>query len=369
MTSRERMLVAMRNKQPDMVPVAPDISNMIPARLTGKPFWDIYLYDNPPLWKAYIDAVRYFGFDGWLPLYQGLGRGEWLDENVVIVERTEERLVTRRFEVHNGRKEWSDCVTVYPVGDPPTHLLAEKIGLQAPPHTYEPIEGAAHPFNPEEVLPLAKQQMKDDGVVGLSIGIPMLGSVEAVYSYYDDPESWHRKAREYEEKLADETKRICELNPDFILTGGSGTLVFQTVDIFRELGLPSLKIITSVAREMGVPTQVHSCGPERALVEICANETDLDSINPLEPPPMGDCDLAELKRKFGKKISLMGNLHTTEVMLHGTPESVAAASKWCIDAAAEGGGFILSTGDQCGRDTPEENILAMIETARTHGRY
>ena len=66
MTSRERMLIAMKNGQPDMVPVAPDISNMIPCKLTGKPFWDIYLYQDPPRWKTYIDAVRYFGFDGWL---------------------------------------------------------------------------------------------------------------------------------------------------------------------------------------------------------------------------------------------------------------------------------------------------------------
>jgi hypothetical protein len=65
MSSKERMLAAFRNQQPDMVPVAPDISNMIPARRTGKPFWDIYLHGDPPLWRAYVDAVRYFGFDGW----------------------------------------------------------------------------------------------------------------------------------------------------------------------------------------------------------------------------------------------------------------------------------------------------------------
>jgi uroporphyrinogen decarboxylase len=65
----------------------------------------------------------------------------------------------------------------------------------------------------------------------------------------------------------------------------------------------------------------------------------------------------------------MGNLHTTEVMLKGTPDDVRRASKKAIADAAEGGGFILSTGDQCGRDTPDENILAMVEVARTHGRY
>ena len=40
-----------------------------------------------------------------------------------------------------------------------------------------------------------------------------------------------------------------------------------------------------------------------------------------------------------------------------------------IDDAALGGGFILSTGDQCGRDAPDENLFVMVETARTYGQY
>ena len=64
-----------------------------------------------------------------------------------------------------------------------------------------------------------------------------------------------------------------------------------------------------------------------------------------------------------------GNLHTTEVMLRGKVKDVVAASKRAIDDAAEGGRFILATGDQCGRDTPDSNIRAVVETARTYGRY
>ncbi len=84
---------------------------------------------------------------------------------------------------------------------------------------------------------------------------------------------------------------------------------------------------------------------------------------------MGDCDLVELKRRYGDKIVVKGNLHTTEVMLRGSVQVVRAASRKAIDDAAKGGRFILSTGDQCGRDTPDENIWAMVETARTYGRY
>lgn len=84
---------------------------------------------------------------------------------------------------------------------------------------------------------------------------------------------------------------------------------------------------------------------------------------------MGDCDLAEVKAKFGHRISLMGNLHTIDTMLKGSPDDVEKAAREAIDAAAAGGGFILSTGDQCGRDTPDENLYKLVEVAREYGKY
>ena len=102
---------------------------------------------------------------------------------------------------------------------------------------------------------------------------------------------------------------------------------------------------------------------------MAAEETKLTIIDPLEIPPMGDCNLAELKKLYGDKIILKGNLHTTNIMLYGSKADVIEASKKAIDDAAIEGGFVLSTGDQCGRDTPDENIFAMVETARTYGKY
>jgi uroporphyrinogen decarboxylase len=130
-----------------------------------------------------------------------------------------------------------------------------------------------------------------------------------------------------------------------------------------------LRHVTRLAAELGIPTHVHSCGPEAELVRMAAEETELTIIDPLEVPPMGDCILADLKKRYGKRIVLKGNLHTTDVMLRGSVDDVVRAGRKAIDDGAAGGGFILSTGDQCGRDTPDENIRAMIETARTYGRY
>ena len=379
MTSKERMLVAMMNQKPDRVPVAPDISNMIPCKLTGKPFWDIYLYNNPPRWKAYIDAMRHFGFDGWLEDVPNVFCGGSIPEykvETVIVHKTEDRIITRQYtEKEKGKKEWSEVVTVYYRDNPPTTLRASKVGLEDSPKDWHSIEGVMSQKKDVDLLKEVKGYMGSDGVVGIYVHLPQLGNPELPgYSIYDYQDRYG-EVKEWSEKAEEDAIRRLEkilsapVKPDFVLTGGSGMLVFNTPKIVQDISLPALRKVTKMCKEAGIPTQVHCCGQERALVEICANETDLNSINPLEVPPMGDCDLKEIKEKFGRKLSLMGNLHTTEVMLRGDVKDVEEAAKKAIDDAAEGGGFILSTGDQCGRDTPEENIFKLIEVARTYGMY
>ncbi|NLG50954.1 MAG: hypothetical protein GX552_12680 [Chloroflexi bacterium] len=196
------------------------------------------------------------------------------------------------------------------------------------------------------------------------------GSLETLsYLYYDAPDLIEELREMHERQLLKQAEMVIDARPDFILTGGSGTITLQSPRIARELTLPTLQKITRMAKEAGVLTMVHSCGREYDLVKMCAEETDLNCINPLEEPPMGDCSLAQVKREFGDRLSLMGNLHTTNVMLFGTPEDVERAAIKAIDDAGAGGGFILSTGDQCGRDTPEANIFKLVEVCKTYGRY
>jgi len=373
---RQRLRTVLAGGIPDCVPVAPDFSNMIPARLTGKPFWDLYLYNDPPIWEAYIAAAQYFGIDSLMDGYFPLTFPEevvdegWED---YIVFRSAERIVTRAGRKENGKLAWQETVTVYYVADPPTRRVPPaKIGLPSIPERWEPVEGRKPVDKGPEGLKRVKALMGDQGLVGVFVaGTCALGSVEAIYEYYDNPDKHDRWAEERIEKAVTRFNRVMalEVKPDFLCVGGSGTLVFQTPKIFRQLALPAVKKVIELAHAAGMMTHIHSCGPERALVKIMAEETALTVIDPLEVPPMGDCDLAEIKRLWGRKLTLKGNLHTTRTMLMGTPDDVIAASRKAIDDAADGGRFILSTGDQCGRDTPFENLHAMIETARTHGRY
>jgi len=380
-TPRKRLLTVIRGEVPDCVPVTPDMSNMIPCRLTGKPFWDIYLYNDPPIWEAHIACAKHFNIDGFMDglfaYYAHLDFGDEEDEGPEwerqIVFRSAERIVTQSCFVENGKRHWSKTVDVYYIADSPTGGVApQKIGLPPVPERWEPLEGVKPVDTTPDGFRKAKALMGEQGLVGLSVASSAaLGSPDDIYRYYDNPDKHEQWAAERVESAERYFAKLMKhgVEPDFVSVGGSGTLVYQTVEIFRKIAFPAVKRGIELATEAGIPTHVHSCGPEKALVKIFAEETNLTVIDPLERPPMGDCDLAELKRLYGHTIVLKGNLHTTEVMLRGSVDDVVSASKQAIDDAAAGGRFILSTGDQCGRDTPEENIRAMVETARTYGRY
>jgi uroporphyrinogen decarboxylase len=375
MTPRERLLTVLAGKLPDCVPVTPDFSNMIPARLTGKPFWDLYLYKDPPIWEAYIDCANHFDIDGFMdgnfPLaFPDPDEPDWEE---FIIFRSPDRIVTQRSYLRAGKRIWADTIDVYRRSDPRIYgMPPEKLHLPPVPDHFEPVVGAKQVDTGPEGFKRVKQLMGDRGLVGVAVtGTCAISNERELFNYVDNPDQHERWAAERIEAAERRFAQIMsmEVKPDFLCVGGSGTLIFQTVEIFRQLAFPAVKRAIELATAAGLPTHVHSCGPQRELVRIFAEETDLTVIDPLEGPPMGNCSLAELKKLYGQKLVLKGNLHTTDVMLRGSVRGVIAASKKAIDDAAAGGRFILSTGDQCGRDTPDENLRAMIETARTYGRY
>ncbi|RMD84001.1 MAG: hypothetical protein D6820_01600, partial [Lentisphaerae bacterium] len=111
MTPRERILAVLHGEIPDCVPCCPDISNMVPARLTGKPFWDIYAYQDPPLWKAHIDALNYFDLDGGFELFADPLADDHGWEERVVHRYDDGRFVTQRYNPEQD--EWGKYVTVY----------------------------------------------------------------------------------------------------------------------------------------------------------------------------------------------------------------------------------------------------------------
>jgi uroporphyrinogen-III decarboxylase len=75
-------------------------------------------------------------------------------------------------------------------------------------------------------------------------------------------------------------------------------------------------------------------------------------------------DMGEVWKRVGRKIRLMGNIPTFEILAGGTPEEVKAYSAECIRKTGGGRGLILSAGGAAPPATPAVNVDALAEAAR-----
>ena len=374
MSPKERVMTALRNGQPDRVPATPDMSIMIPCRMTGKPFWEIELNGNPSYTTAYVRAARYLGIDGWV--FNGALDFQYKTppeyETKVLASTPDLREVLTVIHTPDGDLRQ---VTVYPKDNPctVTEKLIKDFEADFPKlrHLYsEVVSYDATRYRAE------RAEVGDTGMLSCGVYPPgfqtffeMMRLEDLAYAHADSPDLFEEWVYLHDRRAVRMAEMAVDAGVDAILTGGSGSLTLQSPDLFRELSFPTIQKITAMTKAAGIISGIHSCGKEYAIVEACANESDLDYINPLEIPPMGDCDLATVKERFGDKLALMGNLHTTEVMLRGTTRDVRRESLKAIRDAGAGGGFVLSTGDQCGRDTPFDNILEMVAVVKEYGVY
>jgi uroporphyrinogen decarboxylase len=336
------------------------------------------LYGKPTLFEAYCKAAEYYGIDGWNVVWSGV---DFIHKNpsgssASIVSQTDERIVQRiRYDTPYG--DLFETVTYFKDNPPSkTEKMIKDIEKDFPKlkHLHANEITGVDASNVAEF----KKMTGDNGVFTLSVGYPGMqtwnecfeGNLQsAVYAYYDHPEIFDEWAELIDRDVVRQAELYLGLKPDLLLLGGSGTLTLSSPELVRKYALPTIKKVCRMAKQAGVLTMLHSCGKSMAFLDMLVNETELDCVNPLEAPPMGDVDLAEVKKLYGNRIALMGNLQTTTVMLRGTPEDVEKAAKKAIDDAAEGGGFLLSTGDQRGRDSPPENLFKLVEVARTYGKY
>jgi uroporphyrinogen decarboxylase len=110
----------------------------------------------------------------------------------------------------------------------------------------------------------------------------------------------------------------------------------------------------------------HSCGNIIDVIDDLA-ETGVDAINPVQVSAMPDT--AKLKAQFGGKITFWGGIDTQRVLPFGSVDDVAAEVRRRIRDLAPGGGFVLTAVHCIQPDVPPENILAMADAAKKYGGY
>ena len=86
---------------------------------------------------------------------------------------------------------------------------------------------------------------------------------------------------------------------------------------------------------------IHCHGRLRDILDMIA-DTGADALEPIETLPLSTADvtLAEVKQRIGRRMCLMGSVQALTLET-GTPQQMRHQVKASIEAAAHGGGFVL----------------------------
>ncbi len=143
---------------------------------------------------------------------------------------------------------------------------------------------------------------------------------------------------------------------------------FISPHFYREFVLPYEGEIARAVRQRGVPAYVHTCGAIHDRLEMMV-EAGFSGLECLDPPPLGNVELADAKRRIGARVFIKGNIDPVNVLLAGTEESVRDDARLRLAAGKPGGGYILSTACSIAPQTRKENVLALREVVEESGRY
>jgi MtaA/CmuA family methyltransferase len=248
-----------------------------------------------------------------------------------------------------------------PAMDEENALLSDKSQL-ARMKVPDPLAGGRM-TNRLEALRLLKERVGKEKVVEGWIEGPCAESADLrginrlMMDFYDDQEFVRDLMDFVVEVELRFAKAQVEAGADMVGIGDAAASLISS-RFYDDLVFPRQKKLADAIRAAGALARLHICGDTRHILEgmgrVGADIVDLDSLAPL----------AEARRKMGLQQVLLGNLDPVRVLRAGTPESVYEAVGECHRQA--GARYIVGAGCEVVRDTPEENMHALMRYAREH---
>ena len=147
---------------------------------------------------------------------------------------------------------------------------------------------------------------------------------------------------------------------DFSSSPGSPDLISPRM--YRKFFWPFDKELVEWVHKKGAKTVFHICGNTMPIIENMAktgaNGISVDSM----------VDMAAARGIIGNT-ALVGNVDPASILMNGTPEMVEEASIEAMTTGGLEGGFVLAPGCDVPPTCPNQNIKAMIDSAKNHGNY
>jgi hypothetical protein len=373
LTPKQRMLRAYRGERCDRAPVAPEFWYYYPAKLLGV---DMLEFSREvPFHQALKQTFETFDCDGWgidfpampNPQVSGESTERWVSEG-----RLEIRSVTHTpaGDLTSGSmldREEPGWVTERPIKDLARDLPAFEVMSLPDPDLMD-------------VTPLVKawEEVGESYLLEAFLGVPFFdyyagsregGLQQGIFDLLEQEQLLEGLRQRHLEHMVHKTRVICERTPLESLFIGCSWSCNSLLGprLWRQWDIPVIAAVVEEAHRHGRLVHIHLHG---RVMETVADVAALgvDCCCPFERPPGGDVEglagLEEVARLLEGKVTMNGNIHTVETLIRGTEADVRQEVAEVWEAFGDSDRVIIGTGDQVGRETPEENLWAMIDEAK-----
>lgn len=136
-------------------------------------------------------------------------------------------------------------------------------------------------------------------------------------------------------------------------------------EFLRKHVFPWHERIGRLVRQKNLPYLFHSDGCYLAVLKDLL-ACGYHAIHPCEPASM---DIEALKRQYGGRLCLCGNIDLDTTLTRGTPQQVEQEVRHRIRTLGPGGGYCCGSSNSVTDYVPYENFLAMREAIQKYGKY
>jgi len=387
MSSRQRLLAAIRGEQPDRVPIAPRLHPFLLERY------------GCACWLHYLEAQKEFEFDPIILIQPwhhvkpdvlpnviayplDVDYSLLLDVKTtmtVIPGREGSFRIKRTFETPAGTL--TDEIEKMP--------LRSQYGIDPTPGIVEPLlkserDLEALPFlfpDPARLnltdLRLIQDAVGERGLIEVQIDSAIdqrasdaFGLANLMIASIERPEFVHRLLRVCQDQVLKETKMVLEAGATMIFASWfyASMSAGWSPKHYRQFFLPLLHEWVELVHSYGAIYHYYDDGKFMANLDAVV-DAGADVISTLPAPPFGDSDLAAVKARVGDRVCLKGNVDVLYVVKQASPDQIEKAVRQAIEAAAPGGRYILATSDAVRDGTPAANLRAFCAAGRKYGDY
>jgi MtaA/CmuA family methyltransferase len=383
-SSKQIVDQAMRQQHPEQIPVMCQLANGHTIINTGVHPID-YFVDNDVWADCLVQMRQLYDFDG--ILCHKPGRTPRLMELVERVDRDAE-IPTLYLNDGSSIECTRDDDAYYKKSDTFRFPTLDEIDFDRPldwaPDSYKAFQWSKGTFDfktpdeiPEEAFGMIDRVMErcgaDYSVHGevrapLDHFLSLLGMEDGLIALLTEPEKTQRlleTCTKWSVALAAAQVRrgahAIKISSPF---AGSG---FLSPEMYEQYVIPCESQIAAAVKKEGGFSYTHTCGAIGDRLELIM-QCGVSGIECLDPPPLGNVDLADAVERCNGKIFIKGNMDPVNTLLRGSDEKVKHDVSEIMETAAHAmSGFILSSACSIAPPAPPDNIKRAVEICRDFG--